>query len=143
MSCYLVRRIIGWLRSEETSRGHLLQLPCSGKATYSQLTTIASRWLSNTSKNRESTTSLGNLTVKCFVMFRRNLLCFILCPLPLLLCHWAPLKRAGSTFFAPSLLAVWFYMYLVGFFLIYKNERFPPCLLFSSLNSPSYLSLSS
>ncbi|PKU40464.1 hypothetical protein llap_9225 [Limosa lapponica baueri] len=59
-----------------------------------------SRWLLNTSKNGDSTTSLGNLcqylvtlTVKkCFPVFRRNLLCFRFCPSSLVTPEksWAP-----------------------------------------------------
>lgn len=67
---------------------HLLQL-CSSRNTQSRLLWIMSRccW---TSARQESTFSLGNLcqysvscTVKCFLMFRWNLLCSSLCALAL------------------------------------------------------------
>lgn len=66
------------------------QTVCSRKATYRQLPMTMSSWFFSTSKEGDSTTSMGNLcqcsvifTVKkCFFMFRRNLLHFSLCPLP-------------------------------------------------------------
>lgn len=78
---------------------HLVQSPCSRKATQNQFPRTMSKWILNISKGEDSTTSLGNLlqcsitvTVKkCFLMFE-GLLCFSLCPLPLC-CYWAPLKR--------------------------------------------------
>jgi len=96
--------------------GHLVQTPCQSRVTYSRLHRILSRWVLNISREGDSTISLGSLgqgsvtlrEKKFFLMFRRNLLCLSLCPLPLVLslgttekslapplsCHWAPLKRA-------------------------------------------------
>ena len=49
------------LRLEETTEGHLVQTPCSTRATYSQLSRTMSRWFWNISKEGDSTTSLSNL----------------------------------------------------------------------------------
>jgi len=44
------------------------------------------------------------LTVKnCFLMFRGNLLCLILCPLPPVMSLGTPEKSLAPSFFAPSL----------------------------------------
>lgn len=68
-----------------TSRCHVVQHPCSSKVTYRWLLRTVSRWLLQISKDEDSTTSLSNLcqcsitfTVKKrFLVFRRNVLCFI------------------------------------------------------------------
>jgi len=48
-------RITEWSRLEGTSAGHLLQLPCSCRATYSQLLRAMSRWVLSISKDGDST----------------------------------------------------------------------------------------
>ena len=66
---------------------------CSSRATYSQLLGTMSRQLLSISKDGDYTPSPGNLcqslvtliVKKCFLMFRQSLLCFSLCPLPLVL----------------------------------------------------------
>ena len=81
-------------------------------ATQSLFPRTMSRWFLNISKDWGSTASLGNLcgylvpfmwvcgTVKkCFLMFRGNLLCFSLCPLPLIL----PLDTTGKSLALPTL----------------------------------------
>ena len=67
--------------------------PCQSRVTYSRLHRTLSRQVLNISREKESTTSLGNLfqgsvtlrVKKFFLMFRQNFLCFSLCPLPLVL----------------------------------------------------------
>lgn len=69
-----------------------------------------SRCFSNISKGVDSTTSIDNLfwcsvtlTVSnCFLMFRWKLLCFSVCPLPLVLSLDTTKKEPGCVFFAPS-----------------------------------------
>lgn len=78
---------------EKTALGHLVQPPPSSSTATQKLARTESRWLSNTSKEGESTTPLSNqcqcsvtcAVMKCFMMFRQNLLSFSLCPLPLVL----------------------------------------------------------
>jgi len=78
---------------EGTSVGHPVQPPCRSRVIYSRLHRTLSRWVLNISREGDSTTSLGNLfqcsitlrVKKFFLMFRRNFLCFGLCPLPLVL----------------------------------------------------------
>ena len=73
--------------------GHLVQPSCRSRVTYSKLHRTLSRRVLNISREGESTTSLGSLFQcsvtlrgkKFFLMFRRNFLCFSLCPLPLVL----------------------------------------------------------
>ena len=65
--------------------------PCRSRVTYSRLHRTLSRRVLNISREGDSTTSLGSLFQcsitlrgkKFFLMFRRNFLCFSLCPLPL------------------------------------------------------------
>ena len=98
-------RTAGWLRLGGTSGGHRLQPPCSSRVTHSRLPRTMSRRLLSTSKDGDSTTSLGSLcqcsatltVTECFLMFRGNLLCVSLCPLPLVL----SLGTAGKSL-APS-----------------------------------------
>ena len=78
---------------EVTSVGHPVQPPCRSRVTYSRLHRNSSRRGLNISREGDSTTSPGNLFQgsvtlrgkKFFLMFRRNFLCFSLCPLPLVL----------------------------------------------------------
>jgi len=94
---------------EGTSGGHLVKPACSSRTTYSQLPRTMSRWLLNTCKEQESTTSLGNLcqssatlTVKkYFLMFRWSLLRFSLCPLPLVLSLGTNEKSLDLSFLQP------------------------------------------
>ena len=70
-----------------------------------------SRWLLDIAKDRDSIVILGSLcqcsvtlTVKkCFLMFRGNLLCFILCPLPHVLSLGITGKSLDPSIFTPSL----------------------------------------
>ncbi|KAK4832342.1 hypothetical protein QYF61_021871 [Mycteria americana] len=126
------------LRLERTSGGQLVQPPCSSRATYSKFPRTMSRQILNISKLGDSTTSTGSLcqcsvtfvVQKCFLMFRGNLLCFRLCPLPLVL---SPGTNARSL--APfSLHPPFKYLYIL--------MRSIPGLLFSRLNNPRSLSLS-
>ena len=72
---------------------HLVQPPCRSRVTYSRLHRTSYRQVFNISREGDSTTSLGSLFQcsvtlrgkKFFLMFRRNFLCFSLCPLPLVL----------------------------------------------------------
>jgi len=67
--------------------------PCRSRVTYRRLHRALSRQVLNISREGDSTTSLGSqfqcsvtLRVKkLFLMFRRNFMCFSLCPLPLVL----------------------------------------------------------
>jgi len=73
--------------------GRLVQPPCQSRVTYSRLHRTASRRVLNISREGDSTTSLGSLFQcsitlrgkKFFLMFRRSLFCFSLCPLRLVL----------------------------------------------------------
>ena len=86
-------RIMEWKGSEGTSVGHLVQPSCRSRVTYSRLHGTSSRWGLNTSREADSTTSLGSLFQcsvtlrgkKFFLVFSWNFLCFSLCPLPLVL----------------------------------------------------------
>ena len=86
-------RMTKCLRLEGTCGGHLVQPPCSSRATYSWRPRTVPKWLLNISKDGDSTASLGSLcqclvppTVrKCFLMFRENLPCFSSYPKPNLL----------------------------------------------------------
>jgi len=101
-----------------------------------QWSKTVSRQLLNIPKHGHSTTTLGNL-VQCsaiitvkkrFLVFRRNLLHFSLCPL-LLVLHWVPLKDPASILFTSSHQV-----------LIYINQIPEPSL--SRLKSPRSFSLS-
>jgi len=78
---------------EGTSGDHLVQPTCQSRVTQRRLHRNLSRRILNTSREGESTTPLGNLfqcsvtleEKKFFLMFKRNFLCFSLCPLPLVL----------------------------------------------------------
>lgn len=85
---FCFQRTTEWLSLEESSEGHLVWLLFFSRAMQSWLLRTVSRWLFNTSKKGNCTTSLGNLcqflvthTVKCFLMFGWILLCSNLCPL--------------------------------------------------------------
>ena len=85
-------RITECLGLEGTSVGHPAQPSCQSRVTQSRLHRTASRRSLNISREGDSTTSLGSLsqgsitlTVKFFLVFSWNFLCFSLCPLPLVL----------------------------------------------------------
>jgi len=67
--------------------------PCRSRVTYSRLHRTLSRRVLNISREGDTTASLGSLCQgsvtlrgkKFFLTFRRNFLCFSLCPLPLVL----------------------------------------------------------
>jgi len=90
---------------EGTSVGHLVQYLCHSRVTYSRLQRTLSRRVLNISREGDSTTSPDNLfqcsvTIrgkKFFFMFRRNLLCFSLCPLPLVLSLGTTEKSLASS----------------------------------------------
>ena len=110
----------------------------SRKATLGQLPRNMSRQLLNISKKGGSATSLGNLyqsldtlTVRnCFLTVRGNLLCLILCFLPLLLSLGTTKKRQAQSFLHSS------------FKYLYTSMRSFLRPLFLRLNSPTSLSLS-
>jgi len=76
---------------EGTSVGHPVQAPCRSRVTQSRLHRTLSRRVLNISREGDSTTSRGSLcqgsvtlrVKKFFLVFRRNFLCFSLCPLSL------------------------------------------------------------
>ena len=86
-------RITECLGMEGTSVGHLVQPSWRSRVTYCRLHRNLSRQVLNISGEGDSTASLGSLfpcsitlrRKKFFLMFRRNFLCFSLCPLPLVL----------------------------------------------------------
>ncbi|KAK4817104.1 hypothetical protein QYF61_027967 [Mycteria americana] len=109
--------------------------PCRYLSLQSRLPGTVSRWLLSGSKDGDSTTSLGSLCQclvihtgkKCFLRFRRNLLCFSLCPLPLVLSLGTTEKTLALSSLQPP----------------FRVMRFPLRLLFSRLNTHSSLSFSS
>lgn len=78
-------RITGWLRLEETSGGCLVQLPCSCRATWTQLPRTMYRQLLKTSKDRNAITSLcsmyqGSVTLTISVSLLAVLIIALQCP---------------------------------------------------------------
>jgi len=59
--CCIYHRITEWQGLEGTFGGHLVQPPCWSRVTYSRLHRTASRRVLSISRERDSTTSLGNL----------------------------------------------------------------------------------
>ena len=129
-----IHRSTEWLWLEVTSGDDLVQPSCSSGATQSQLPRIVPRQLLEISKDGDSTASLGKLCQclvtltlkKCFLMFRGNLLCFSLCPLPLVLALGSHQKEPGSVLFSPSFQV---FMYI---------DKIPLTLPFSMLNRSSF-----
>lgn len=88
VSCSQNCRVTEWLKLEVNLFNH-----CLNRDTYSKFSMVVYRWLLGISKDKVSTTSLekrcqcsATLTEKmCFLTFRQNLLCFNLCPEPLVL----------------------------------------------------------
>ena len=115
--------------------GHLVQPPCQSRVTCSRLHRTLSRRILNISREGDSTTSLGNLfqcsvthrVKKFFLMFRWNFLCFILCPL-LLVLSLGTTEESGPILLTPTLQ-------------IFITSTFS--LVFFRLNKPSSLSFSS
>ena len=85
--------------------------PCRSRVTYSRLHRTLSRWILNISREGDSTTSLSSLFQcsvtlrgkKFFLMFRRNFLCFSLCPLPLCHPHLRVIVTVGRIYLAVAL----------------------------------------
>lgn len=104
-----------------------------GSVTYSQTPRTVPRQLLSISEDGDSTTYLGHVCQdsvilvfkKCFFTFRGNLLCFGLCPLPLVLALGTPEKEPGSVLSA-SFLQV---------FILTKKNTHPPS---PSLHSPPH-----
>jgi len=102
-------RITAWLMLEETT-GSMWPNPCSSRDTQSRVPGAVSRWLLEISKE-ETPQHLGSLchcsvthtAEKCFLVFRENILCCSLCPLPLVLALGTTDKELASVLFAPSL----------------------------------------
>jgi len=86
-------RITKCYKLEGTSVGHLVQPPSRGRVIYSRLHRTASNQVLNISGEGDSTASLDSLfqcsitlkVKKFFLRLRWNILCFGLCPLPLVL----------------------------------------------------------
>ena len=92
---------------EGTSLGHPVQPPCQSRVTQSRLHRTASRRVLNISREGDSTASLGSLgqgsvTLRGKKFFRRNFLCFSLCPLPLVL-SLSTTEESGSILLTPTL----------------------------------------
>ena len=89
--------------------GHLVQPSCRSRVTYSRLHRTASRRVLNISREVDSATSLGSLFLcsvtlrgkRFFLMFSWNFLCFILCPLPLVLLLGTTEKSFALSFWHP------------------------------------------
>ena len=120
---------------EGISGGHPVQPPLL-KQDHLKPRTM-SRKLLNISRDGDSTTSLCNLcqclvtltVTKCFLMFRGNLLCFSLCPLP----FYLSLGTTGKSLAPSSCHSLFRYLHTL--------IRFPLSLLFARLNSPNSLNL--
>ena len=90
---------------------HLVQTPCQSRVTQSRLHRTLSRQVLNISRERHSTTSLGNLFhcsvtlrgKKFFLMFRQIFLCFSLSLLPLVLSLGTTEKSLASSSWHPPL----------------------------------------
>ena len=144
--CSLAARALSWFHRitecsglEGTPVGHLVQPPCRSRVTYSGLHRTLSRRVLNISREGDSTTSLGSLFQcsvtlrgkKFFLGFSWSFPGFSLCPLPLVLSLGTTAKSLTPSPWPPPC------RYLEAF------RRSPLNLLFSRLNKPSSLSLSS
>lgn len=133
-----VHRITELVRLEGTTAGHLAQPSSSPRPSQSTLHGIVSRWFPNISSKGESTAFLGNLFQysviltgkKFFLIFWWNLLCVIICLLPLVLArhYWEEPASILLTLFVQILMDI--------------GEAHLTC-LFLRLNRDRSLSLSS
>ena len=83
-------RITEWLRLEGTSGHHPVQIVCSSRATQNKFPRTVFRRISPGMETPQlpgqPVPGLSHpYSKKCFPMFRGNLLCFSVCPLPLVL----------------------------------------------------------
>lgn len=88
-------RIIQWLKLEETSRSHLVQLSQSSRVIKSRLSKSMSRWLLSISRDRGYMMPPGNLC-KCLVTFTVKK-CFLMLGGNPLVCAHCPILSLGTT----------------------------------------------
>ena len=124
--------------------------PCPSRVTHSRLHRTASRRGLNISREGDSTASLGSLGQgsvtlrgkKFFLIFSWNFLCFILCPLPLVLSSQAVSIQCFSiiesihytvNLFLVGILSNWTFFKLV----LSSLFKTAVCSTFSSLSAPA------